>query len=353
MGKKYIEIAELLQDIIVVDTLPSADSTTRYSLYGLTGAAGVRDRLYYGIKDTDNNYYIVPMAVGGVFHDTETYPLKIENDAGTEHALAYRDDDFAFIDTGTGGAGLKIFLIGTEEFLFGPTAFHCFNGGQLRVWNDGDTEYGLLLRTDDFLVINSAAGGGIKIESANTEVFKIDINQVTYIGDGGTTTYIEISPGGDLTFVGAGSGLPYGCIHAHDVAFDTALAAQDTWYQIDAFAANGPSNNCTPDFTNHHLTFDKPGDYIVALSWSGHSHASNDYQIMVRKNDGTVAYSELTIHQTTAVAGRVDSDAVSAIITVALTDTLEVWVMRTDGGVAAKTITTDHIGLDVVQVGGD
>jgi hypothetical protein len=33
-------------------------------------------------------------------------------------------------------------------------------------------------------------------------------------------------------------------------------------------------------------------------------------------------------------------------------DTIEAWVQRTDGGAVAKTFTTDHIVLNVKQIGG-
>jgi len=158
--------------------------------------------------------------------------------------------------------------------------------------------------------------------------------------------------GGDLVFVNAGSGLSYAEIYAHEVAVDLGLAAQDTWYQIVAFDTDGESNNCTPDHTNDHITIVETGDYLVSLTWSGHSHNQDDYQIMVRAEGGTVAYTNVTIHTTTAVAGRIITSAAVGVCALSATDTVEAWALRTTGAAVGQTLTTDHITLAVVQVGG-
>jgi len=158
--------------------------------------------------------------------------------------------------------------------------------------------------------------------------------------------------GGDLHTDGAYFGqFIRGAISGHDVNDDIALAAQDTFYQITSFDTNCNSDHTTPDHTQDHIEIEKSGDYAVSLSMSGHSGASNNYELWVRKNNGVTGFDCLVIHQTTAVADRIDSSSVTAQISLSAGDTLEAWVKRLDGGAVEKTFTVDHVDLSVTLVG--
>lgn len=143
----------------------------------------------------------------------------------------------------------------------------------------------------------------------------------------------------------------YGAIYAHTVADDIDLDEQDTFYQITSFDNNTVYNGVTPDHTNNHITIDKSGDYKISLSLSGHSHASHNYDIHVKKNDGGTDYDEIAIHQNTAVAGRVVSSSTHSVIALSEDDTVEVWIQRLDGGGTTKTFTVDHINLCIERIG--
>lgn len=191
------------------------------------------------------------------------------------------------------------------------------------------------------------------IVSGDTEpnLFRVDAGlDAVHIGDW-DTNYVQIDEAGDVVFVG-GAGLAYADIHAHAVAADLALAAENTFYQIVAFDTDGPSNNCTPSHANDHITIVEAGDYRVSLSWSGHAHNLDDYDIHVKTNNGTVDYENVAIHTTTAVAGRVITSAVTGLCAFSAADTVEIWVQRTTGGAVEQTLTTDAINLTVAQVGG-
>lgn len=291
------------------------------------------------------------------------------------HLYVFRDTSYA-----AGGAIVNHYLLYDGNTALGTNVSY-----GLYILNANNRNYlaghlavgGTNALTAQLLVDQSAAGGGIPVAILDQgDVSEqhivctmsgadVDFPAILQLAVTGTPTVgydvsddeftlnkgLQIT-GGDLVFVNAGSGLSYAEIHAHNVAADLALAAQDTWYQIAAFDTDGESNNCTPDHTNDHITIVEAGDYHISLSWSGHSHNLDDYQIMVRFNNGTVACENITIHTTTAVAGRVVTSAAVGTCALSATDTVEAWALRTTGAAVERTLTTDHITLVVVQVGG-
>lgn len=156
---------------------------------------------------------------------------------------------------------------------------------------------------------------------------------------------------GDVTFIGAGAGLPYGEIYVADNVVLTNLAAQDTWYQLTIYANNGHSNNATPDHTNDHITIVKAGKYHVTSHLCIRSGASNSYVFSVFKNNGATQFMNTQGHRQTTVANKPGSVSVSGIIDLAAGDTVEIWVKRTDGGAVLKTLTVINSSLAIIQVG--
>lgn len=156
---------------------------------------------------------------------------------------------------------------------------------------------------------------------------------------------------GDIIFTGSGAGLCFGEIYVADNAVATNLAAQDTWYQLTAFANNGQSNNATPDHTNDHITINKAGKYLVSCHLCIKSPASNSYVFSIFKNNGTVQFANCQGHRQTTVAAKPGSVSVNGIIDLAVNDTVEVWVKRTDGGGVLKSLTVINTALSIVQIG--
>ncbi|MCK5609483.1 hypothetical protein KAR91_46850 [Candidatus Pacearchaeota archaeon] len=161
----------------------------------------------------------------------------------------------------------------------------------------------------------------------------------------------EANISGNLIFRGPGAGLQYGCIFYHDGGFDTVLAAQDTWYKIVGFDSDGASNGVIIDHVNNHLLINIAGDYEVFVGASARSGASNKFQLAVFKNNGAVELP-IDLHITTDVANKVDTASMRCFTALNANDTIEVWVKRTDGGAVSKTITTEHIALNLIQIGG-
>ena len=145
--------------------------------------------------------------------------------------------------------------------------------------------------------------------------------------------------------------LNYAEIYAIDTLLDIAIPEQDTWYKITAFNTNGEFNDSIPDHANDHITVSETGKYIVSLAISSHSHQSNNYKYMVTTNNGTHDCENLTVTRTLPVAGAVGSATAKGICPFTVNDTVEVWALRTDGGAVLKTLTVDHINLNLILIG--
>ena len=150
----------------------------------------------------------------------------------------------------------------------------------------------------------------------------------------------------------SGGGLLFGEIYYHGSGVDTVLAAQDTWYQVLGFATDGLSNGTTPDHTNDHIIVPTAGIYQVFFKEGSRSAASNTYRFMVKKNNGTVDAMNIMTHRVTSVAGKIAPGSCMGYVDCAANDTIELWVNRVDGGAVSKTITHEHLNLNVMQIGG-
>lgn len=156
---------------------------------------------------------------------------------------------------------------------------------------------------------------------------------------------------GDISFK-LDSGLQYGCIGAHDVSDDLALPAQDTWYQVVSFDTNNRSNgDVVIDHTNDHIIAGKSGDYLINMAVYAHSAQVNEYWVQIRINNGATSLENLTIHITTDVAGKLIGGTINCFAPLTADDTVEMWVKRVDGGAVEKTLSFDHVILNVLMVG--
>jgi hypothetical protein len=142
----------------------------------------------------------------------------------------------------------------------------------------------------------------------------------------------------------------YAQIYAENVSDSIALAAQDTFYQITSFTANGISNGATPDHTNDHITIDTTANYEIGLNTSSHSSQANDYEYAVKLNNGASECDNLKVHRTTSNANAIGSSNTSGFCALSANDTVEAWVQRTDGGAVSKTLIIDHITLKVKRL---
>jgi hypothetical protein len=178
-----------------------------------------------------------------------------------------------------------------------------------------------------------------------------DPTEPLQVGDG--TNETNIGDDGDLFFEGT-AGLQFAQIYEEDGSSTLALPAQDTFYQITAFTANGESNGMTPDHTNDHITVAKSGMYLAFLdvSFSQTTAVSIEYDFHVQKNNGTTDFPYVSAHRDTAGGNTVGATNGTGIIDLDVNDTVEVWVERLTGGAVSRTITIPQVSLTLTQVGG-
>ena len=207
--------------------------------------------------------------------------------------------------------------------------------------------------TDPNTYFNKQLGDSDTIVAGDTEanLLRVDAGaDDVRLGDW-DTNYFVTDKLGDSWWVGGG-GLQFAEIYYMGAGFATVLAAQNTYYQILGFDTDGESNGAVPDHTNDHITVAKDGKYCIQFSLSCRSAAANVYQFMVKKNNGTANCANIMVHRTTATANRMATGACMGICDLTAADTIELWVQRTDGLAVAKTITIEHVVLNLVQVGG-
>jgi hypothetical protein len=247
----------------------------------------------------------------------------------TFRTLANTDIPMNF--AGTSNPGLFTWMEDEDYFAFSDDIL--MNTSEKQYFRD--TAIGIYSQADTFMDL--FADGGVRIGDSSA---------------GAPTNYVEIESDGDVNYV-AGAGQQFGEIYYHGAGFDTALAAQDTFYQILGFDTNGESNgSVTPDHTNDHITVGKAGRYLVTCSIAARSAASNKYDFHVKYNNGASDCANLTTHRHTTTANRVGSMSISGIFDFPASATVELWVQRSDGGAVSKTITIESVTLSVVQIGG-
>ncbi|MCK5608889.1 hypothetical protein KAR91_43855 [Candidatus Pacearchaeota archaeon] len=178
-----------------------------------------------------------------------------------------------------------------------------------------------------------------------TDHVAVDAAGNTKIGDAGTANYANISATGDTVFVGT-AGLAFGCLEGIDET--VTCTVEDTWYQV-TFDTAGPVNLIEADTVNNELEVDYEGIYQVGVTACFHSNPSNDFELMVKKTDGTV---DLAPHlfQTTAVADKVENAAGYCLIDINASDRVELWVRCTSA--AGQDAVFDHVSLTLTQIGG-
>jgi hypothetical protein len=197
------------------------------------------------------------------------------------------------------------------------------------------------------IVGNPGALGGV------TAATSLAVNGVSDLGDGGTTNYTEVGATGDMTFVGS-SGLNFAQIYEEDGSSTLVLAAQDTFYQIISFSANGESNIMVPDHTNDHITVTNTGKYLatIDISFSQTTVASIEYDFHIQKNNGATDFPQISAHRDTSGSSVIGNCGSTGIISLTAGDTVELWVERLTGGATSRTITLPQVSMNLIQIGG-
>lgn len=119
--------------------------------------------------------------------------IYFNNSDNSELGNIYRDNDYLYIDGGTGGTGLRFQVAGSTKWtlassLYGITDLEIRSGKNLIIKNADNTEYGTITRTDSYLKISAGTGGDNKYCS--------DAHYFRNLAD--DTTLASINSSGDI-----------------------------------------------------------------------------------------------------------------------------------------------------------
>ncbi len=143
-----------------------------------------------------------------------------------------------------------------------------------------------------------------------------------------------------------------GEIFAEDISTDIILAAQDTHYQVTAFDTVGPFTRGTDcDIAESHIKIIVPGIYDVNWHVSFRSGQSHKYEFGVGKNDGVDLFEQTAAHRQTSTAAAVGLIAGGGHCGFVKDDTVELFILRYDGGATSRTATIEHVMLRVHLIG--
>lgn len=168
---------------------------------------------------------------------------------------------------------------------------------------------------------------------------------------GNASNYTEISPSGDVDFVG-GAGLCFGGISVVDNVTQTVISSSGTAVQVTIFDTNAPFNNTEPDHTNNHITITKAGTYFITVSATVNSiaGASSRVEMTVMTNNGAGLLDALHVDRNLAGGGGSSgSVSMSGIAALAVNDTVEVWI---ENETNTQNYTVEDITLTLFQIGG-
>lgn len=170
----------------------------------------------------------------------------------------------------------------------------------------------------------------------------------------GTGTFGEIIDNGDLTFVGAGSGLPYGGIWCKDAntTITISTSGEANKVQVTGFTNNGTANLTTPDYTTSDITATKTGVYRVEVTVSANSVAGGggNFGFEIYKNNGATGFPN--VHANTEFAGGTgETKSITLIGHISLTagDTVELWLWNET---ATNNIVINDCNISILMIGG-
>ena len=135
----------------------------------------------------------------------------------------------------------------------------------------------------------------------------------------------------------------YGGISAIGNVTPTAITTAGVAVQVTIFTTNDSSNNTTPDYTNDHITILEAGAYMIVSSITLESiaGAASQAEVTVQKNNGTAVVGALHIHRDlSGGGGEAGAMGLSGIATLAVADTIEVWIEN-------QTNTQNYVVADI------
>ena len=199
--------------------------------------------------------------------------------------------------------------------------------------------------------INGGAGGDG--ESSNGVFGNVFIAK-----DGGslelgkTGTNIMIDEGGNMVFVGSGTGFPFAEIYSQNNTVETNITTSGKANRVQiAIDTKGLDNDMSADQGNDRLISIKNGTYSVLITMSVSSNTTNDDKLgfSVYNNTGS-EFPNLHAHQVfTGGENKTESITISGFVRLGVIETLEVWGWNENDN---DNFLVEDINLKAVMIGG-
>lgn len=211
--------------------------------------------------------------------------------------------------------------------------------------------------------VDNMINGRLRVGDTTAPTNELEVNGVTDLGDGGTSTYMRTEQDADTFWVGAGTGLPYGHMFVDgtqsiivaltlntpaEVEDDGTTSAEDGWLEGDQNLITFPTGG-----TQHYISVTKPGVYHITWNLSFK---------MVTGAANTQIHAGLTINSTTfradrceahrTISNNTDTGNMGGTCTIDLpngTEQLSLWMENTTNNNDAEVF---HGSLTAIMVGG-
>jgi len=213
------------------------------------------------------------------------------------------------------------------------------------------------LRTTGFTRFNKIRAGD---QVVPTDAF--EVNGVSVLGDGGTSTFLTVETNGDTFWTGSGTGLPYACMYvdgtqAIEVALTSGVVAEvkdDGTTSLDDGWLGGDLNLITfpTGGDEHYLSVTKAGFYRIQWSLSFNT-ANPGANVEIHGGvavDGTAIRDKAEAHRT--IANNSDTGNMSGTAMIDCpngTEQISVWLLNTTND---ADVTVEHGNVSMVMVGG-
>ena len=245
---------------------------------------------------------------------------------------------FGAVLSGSAARGIRSFLGGTVAFnqsyviLAGANfGVQCYQGATVDC-DSSTLRYGHA----NSIALSTNSGGVISASSTTIDGYTLEVDNddergKVFDGDEGTV---------------------YGEIYAFDAMLTHTISGTGIGnkVKVTAFNANGESKRATPDHTGDDITVDVAGEYLCTVSINLESVAGGVQTAgaAVYKNSGATLFAGLHIHRKlSGGGGDLGAMSMSGIVSLAVGDTIEVWIWNSTTG----DLIVDDITLSIVRLG--
>ena len=196
---------------------------------------------------------------------------------------------------------------------------------------DGGSQDGYLELDNGVSAAVSAANEGRIRYNATAQTFQVSEN---------TGAWTDLSKGISTP--------AYGGLSVSGNATATTFSGASSYSQVTVFDTASPSGDVTVSAASDDITINTAGDYLIGFSASlTAGGANNEYQLAVFANNG-VTQKNLISSRKVGGTGDVGSAGSGLPVTLAATDTLELWIQNISAG---NAVTVQDAQLWVLRVG--